>query len=90
MSASHTGHVGHTQQLPATTSGPLTAPRGLARIPSQPGASTRCRHCASPAPDRHARLVGTWSVVDGRAAWDCPACTRAHLTEIETRLDTAR
>ena len=60
---------------------------GLAAIPVQGGEPTLCRHCATPAPERLARVVGVWSVIDGAALWDCDSCARARLQEIESRRD---
>jgi hypothetical protein len=56
---------------------------GLARIPSQGGAPTFCRHCSAAAPEQLIRVVGAWSVIDGVAVWDCDSCARARLHELE-------
>jgi hypothetical protein len=63
---------------------------GLARIPVQVGEPIRCRHCHSAAPERLYRLVGAWSVIDGEPVWDCAACTRDQLFEIESGSAWAR
>jgi hypothetical protein len=60
---------------------------GLARIPTQAGEPTLCRHCSSPAPERLIRVAGAWSVIDGLAKWDCDTCARARLHEIESGTD---
>ena len=57
---------------------------GLAHIPAQMVASTRCRRCHAAAPSGLARVAGVWSVVDGFPAWECQACARTNLFEIET------
>jgi hypothetical protein len=58
-------------------------PTGLARIPSQGGERTFCRHCSALAPERLVRVVGAWSVIDGVAVWDCDSCARARVHEFE-------
>jgi hypothetical protein len=60
---------------------------GLAAIPTQSGEHTLCRHCSAPAPERHVRVIGAWSVIDGVARWDCDSCARARLHEIEAGID---
>jgi hypothetical protein len=60
---------------------------GLAAIPTQSGEHIFCRHCSAPAPARHVRVVGAWSVIDGVAQWDCDSCARARLHEIEAGTD---
>lgn len=64
---------------------------GLAAIPAQTGAAaTLCWHCGTAAPDRLARVVGAWSVIEGEACWDCETCARARLEEIESGVDINR
>jgi hypothetical protein len=65
-------------------------PTGLATIPSQGGATTLCRHCSTPAPEKLVRIAGAWSVIDGVARWDCDSCARARLEEIEAGTDLRR
>jgi hypothetical protein len=60
---------------------------GLARIPTQAGATVHCRHCSTPAPEQLVRIAGVWSAIDGRAVWDCDSCARARLPEFEAEGD---
>lgn len=57
---------------------------GLAHIPAQMVASTRCRRCQASAPSGLARVLGVWSVVDRFPSWECATCARENLFEIET------
>jgi hypothetical protein len=49
------------------------------------GAHT-CRSCGMSVPENVALITGTWSKAGGTAAWECQACARAHLLDIEAGL----